>query len=38
MALDAATLNLAGGFITVFSGLFLLVVWWQHRREWSALW
>jgi diguanylate cyclase (GGDEF)-like protein len=38
MALDAATLNLAGGFITVFSGIFLLVVWWQYRREWSALW
>jgi diguanylate cyclase (GGDEF)-like protein len=38
MALDAATLNLAGGFITVFSGFFVLVVWWQHRRERSALW
>jgi diguanylate cyclase (GGDEF)-like protein len=38
MALDATTLNLAGGFITVFSGIFLLVVWWQHRGEWAALW
>ncbi len=38
MALDVTTLNLAGRSISFFSGIFLLVVWWQDRHRWSALW
>jgi diguanylate cyclase (GGDEF)-like protein len=38
MALDVATLSLAGGLITVASGVFLLVVWCQDRSTWPAFW
>jgi diguanylate cyclase (GGDEF)-like protein len=38
MTLDVATISLAGGIATVFSGIFLLAYWWQNRRFWSAFW
>lgn len=38
MTVDVATISLAGGLVTFFSGLFLLVYWWQNRSAWPAFW
>jgi diguanylate cyclase (GGDEF)-like protein len=38
MALDTATISLAGGLVTFFSGVFLFVYWRQNRSAWSAFW
>jgi diguanylate cyclase (GGDEF)-like protein len=38
MLLDAPTITMAAGVVTVASGLFLLTYWLQHRSEWPAMW
>ena len=38
MVFDAATLTLAGGFVTVMGGMFLFVFWAQDRASLAALW
>jgi diguanylate cyclase (GGDEF)-like protein len=38
MLVDAATLTLAGGFVTFLGGVFLLAYWWLDRKAWTAFW
>jgi diguanylate cyclase (GGDEF)-like protein len=38
MSLDESTLTVAGGLVTLSSGVFTLVFWWQDRTAWPAFW
>jgi hypothetical protein len=38
MSLDVTTLTFAGGFVTLSSGLLMLLYWSQNRTAWAAFW
>lgn len=38
MSLDVQTLTFAGGFVSLLSGLLVLLYWLQDRKAWAAFW